>query len=321
MDNRNQMIDLIKFIFSICIIAIHVSLFKDISSMSYYTLTMGIFRLAVPFFFVVSGYFYYKKIREERSIKNNILKIIKVFFIVELIEILIYTPILVGQKDFSILLYLWKIFSTGLGTIYWYVTSFVISLIILIPFWKKRKIGFMFIIGLILYLIAMTNDSYGLLFVGTHIQKLAIFHTQIWTYPQAGLCSSVLFLSIGAYIEEKRIDIKNVFIPILIFIVLLLGESYYLQSHQAFDANCYFTLIFLAPLLLIWCLQYSKKMFDTRIFGQMSFYVYMIHPIVLNIICFIFPFFSSLLLFLVISVLTLFISYIIVKKQYIKNKV
>ena len=84
--------------------------------MSYYTLTMGIFRLAVPFFFVVSGYFYYKKIREERSIKNNILKIIKVFFIVELIEILIYTPILVGQKDFSILLYLWKIFSTGLGT-------------------------------------------------------------------------------------------------------------------------------------------------------------------------------------------------------------
>lgn len=319
MGHRNKVIDLMKFVFSICIIAIHVSLFKDISNVCYYIFTMGIFRIGVPFFFIVSGYYYYLKVKDNQSIKSYIMKLIKVFIIAELIEIVLYTPFFIKSEYFSIGLYLWKIFSTGLGTVYWYLTSFIISLIILVPFWRKRKIGFMLIVGLVLYLIAMTNDSYGPLFVGTNIQKIAMFHTQIWTYPQAGLCSSLLFLSIGAYIAQKKIIIKKVTIPMFLFGLLFIGEAYYLQNHQAFDANCYLMLILLAPLFFIWCLQYSKKIFDTKILGQMSFYIYMIHPIILNILRFLLPSSSHLFLFLIVSVLTSFLAYEIVKKQNVRS--
>lgn len=52
-------VDILKFIFAVCIFFLHSEIFKQILPSDYYVLLL--FRLAVPFFFVSSGFFLGKK--------------------------------------------------------------------------------------------------------------------------------------------------------------------------------------------------------------------------------------------------------------------
>lgn len=318
---RNQTIDLLKFIFSLCVIMIHAQLFKDMSHLAYATLTMGLARLAVPFFFISSGYYFYQNVCLNKDVKSYFVKIIKIFIIYELIEVLIYTvPMLPMIQKYGVFIYLWKIISVGLGGAYWYLVSLVLSLLILLPFWRRKSILPLLCIGLGIYLIVFTNDSYGFLFEKTIIQVLSKFHTTIWTWPQAGLCSSLFYLSLGAWIYEKKPSLHYINIYLLIAVIGLLCEAYFLQTHGAYDANCYLSLIICTPLLLIWALKHEQLPISTEKLGKMSLYIYMLHPLILNIINF-----ALLLsyesLFVIVSIITITLSYLIVKKGSKEKKI
>lgn len=313
MTQRNQTIDLSKFIFSLFIIGIHAQIFKNSLPAAYYTITMGVFRIAVPFFFVVSGYYFYKRIQDKKPLKPYFMKLLKAFVIFEIIEIIIFSPFFFMYFQ-NIVFYIWKIISTGLGGAYWYLSSLILSLLLMIPLWKRKKIMPCFIIGLILYVICMTNDSYSQFFLGSHIQKLAILHTQIWTWPQAGLCSSLFYLSLGALIYQYQPKIKYIHILLILSLLVLIGESYLLQSNQANDGNCYLSLMFLTPLLLLFCLQHPSFCFDTKRLGEMSFYIYMMHQVILNALQYVLPF-TSEIIFVIVVLICIAVSYLLTRKK------
>ena len=50
-------IDILKFLAAICVVAIHTNAFKDINNGIYNFLSYCIFTFAVPFFFIISGFF------------------------------------------------------------------------------------------------------------------------------------------------------------------------------------------------------------------------------------------------------------------------
>lgn len=315
---RNQSIDLIKFIMSICIIAIHSQIFKTINPTLYNIIPMGLLRIAVPLFFVISGYYYFQKIQQRQDTKTYLLHILKVFLIFEGIELLLYTPFMLHQlQGLSIIGYIWKALSVGLGGSYWYITSLLFSLIILTPLWRKNKIIPMFIIGFIMYLIVFSVDSYAGFFNQTSIQTIATIHTSIFTWPQAGLTSSLFYLSMGAFIYYKKPQIKIYRIAVIISLILLMGEAWYLQRSIALDGNCYLSLFICVPLLFMYILQNPTIPFDTKRLGKMSFYIYMVHSIVLSILRTIIPYFyqNSELLFIVATIMSLIISYIIIIKE------
>lgn len=318
---RNNTLDLLKFIFSILIIMIHTSFLKTINTVLYNAITMGICRVAVPFFFISSGYYYYKKISLHKDTKSYIYRLMQLFITFEIIEIILYTmPLLSFIKRYGVMAYLWKIISVGVGGFYWYIVSLILSLFILTPLWKKKKILPMLILGLALYLMAMTNDSYSMFFKDTYVQATAIIHTKIWTWPQDGLCSSLLYLSIGALIYQIKPQIKHLNQLLVIFIILLIMESYFLQTHQANDANCYLSLMIVTPLIFIFVQDHSISL-NTQILGKMSVYIYMIHPFVLNILKFTNPILltNNELLFIITSIITIVLSYIICQGKQKRN--
>ena len=180
----------------------------------------------------------------------------------------------------------------------------------MVPLWKRNKMSICIVVGLLLYFVAMTNDSYSSLFLGTNLQKLSLIHTQIWTWPPAGLGESLLFVSIGMKIyETNRQDRRNIYMLIVSFIMLFF-ESYFLQSMSPKDANCYISLIFCAPLLFIECLKKFRISFNTELLGKISMYIYMTHPIVLAIICNFVVFNNTFYKFFVVTFVTLLISII-----------
>lgn len=313
---RNQMIDILKLIFAVSIIGIHCQIFLNTNTTLRALIPQGLFRIGVPFFFVTAGYYYYRKVQDDLHNKEYIKRLLKIFIIFEAIEFLLYTPFSLWRfQGFGIIAYFWNMFATGLGGAYWYLTSTILSLLILTPLWKKKKIKPLLFVGLILYLIVATNDSYSAVFTGTFIQKIAQIHTYVWIWPQAGLCSSLLWLSMGAYLYEHQGKIKNNNIVLALSTIALLVEAYFLQTNGASDANCYLSLIVCVPALFLYCLEnpiYTKYQY----IGKMSLYVYMVHPIVLQILRFIVPIFNSQyeLLFIAGSIVTLGVSYLLSKK-------
>lgn len=62
-------IDYAKFLFALCIIFIHTDIFGGNSNFIGYVTCQGLLRIAVPFFFIVSGYFYYSAIQKKTTSK------------------------------------------------------------------------------------------------------------------------------------------------------------------------------------------------------------------------------------------------------------
>jgi len=59
------MIDVLRLVFAIMVVSIHTMAFQSINENLRIATSMGISRLAVPFFFLVSGYFLYNRIKLE----------------------------------------------------------------------------------------------------------------------------------------------------------------------------------------------------------------------------------------------------------------
>ncbi len=316
---RNKTIDFFKFIFSIGIIAIHIQFLKNWTPQFYNITADGLFRLGVPFFFVVSGYYYYGRIQNNYDTKGFIKKLVKLFLIFTGIESAIYLVSLWWQllSPTGILLYIYKSITVGQGGIYWYMFSLILSLVILTPMWKKKKIKPLLIVGLILYLITSTNDAYGAIFAGSFIQTIAKVNTYLFCWPQAGLCSSLLWLSIGAVLYEYKPEYTNINKRLLIALIALIAEALIFKNTGAYDANCYISLIFATPLLFLFILKNDFIQFETKRLGLMSTYMYMVHPMVIIVLRWVIPFLNSTneLLFLITLILTTSISYLLTKPK------
>lgn len=71
---KYDFLDVCKFVACICIVCIHTAAFSDlIGGGYYYYLQSGVFRLAVPFFFIASGFFFGKQLLTAKD-RNHVLK-------------------------------------------------------------------------------------------------------------------------------------------------------------------------------------------------------------------------------------------------------
>ena len=283
---ENKSINLMRWLMAIAVIIIHSELFKPLNFQLYTLINNGLCRLAVPFFFITSGYFFYRKLANNRKTSNYFRRLIRTLLIFSALEIILYGPFYYNGSN--LLFLIWRTVSVGLGGIYWYLISLIITLLLLKPLWKRKIIMPGLIIGLLFYLCATTNDAYYGLFVNHPIQSLAITHTSLFTWPQAGLASSLLYLSLGALIYQLRPRFNHQKLLLTIVLALFLVEVCCLSYFKiAIDYNCYLLLILAAPLLFIYLLDDPWHFISdqqSHYFKDTSLYIYMLHPFFLNII-------------------------------------
>ena len=55
---RNISIDLLKLALAVCVVFLHTHIFYDYSSLLEHSLVQGLFRIAVPVFLVITGYYF-----------------------------------------------------------------------------------------------------------------------------------------------------------------------------------------------------------------------------------------------------------------------
>lgn len=229
-------VNLFRFLMAICVISIHTNPLANVNNIYLIRLNESIVRLAVPFFFLVTGFFIGKKmhdINKYSKIDNNIIKKsknknLKYFFIFTLI----YLPITFYyyfNSEYSVLSNIYNFFQGLFLTgehynswILWYLLSIIYGLLLIEILNKKNyNIKKIIIIGLILYLFSYMINI--IVDIDTDINIVKILKKIIsYTVVSGRIFTSVSYLSIGMYIskdENKFRNKKN--INILLFILLL----------------------------------------------------------------------------------------------------
>lgn len=295
---RNHTIDLLRMIFSLAIIGVHVHLFQDISTPLFRILTQSLFRISVPFYFIVSGYYFAGRLNDDRKVSSYIRRLLKIYLIFEAVDILLN---LLAGFSYPPGIIVLRFLTTGINRIYWYLISLILTCVLFRKLWQKGYTVYLMIIGFLLYLFAMTFDSFSFLPAGTWLAGPRDLHAFLWVWPQAGFNESVLFLSLGVFLRQKNVQIRNPYLPLALSMFLLIGEGWFCQAHGAADANCYFSLIPCSVLLFLTALKHPQIL-SVPYSADLSLYIYMVHIYYSYISAVFGP--SSLLRFAVTAVLS-----------------
>lgn len=286
-------LDYFRIVSAIFVIAIHTSPLSSYSEGWNFILTRIIGRVAVPFFFMTSGFFIFceKESIGINSMGGRVKKFINTTTKIYGIAILLYLPINIYNgyfKQGNISMNLIKGILLD-GTFYhlWYLPASILAVFII--YYGIKTLGYKgtFLISIVLYILGLLGDSYygliGLIPFGEAFYQ-AVF--TLWDYTRNGLFFAPLFFVLGGMIRRRKdLDspMKNrVYLGISGIMLLIEGILLYQWGRQKHDAMYIFlpvTMIFLFVFLLQW--NWKDNGQRKKSLADLSLIVYIIHPMVI----------------------------------------
>jgi hypothetical protein len=131
---RNYLLDYYKVLLAIFVIGIHTSPLTEYSKPLSFLFNLGIFRIAVPTFFLINGYYSLSALSTSQTLKKYVIRVL----ILYIFWMTLYFPIYIYTHDFSTKNMIWGfiVLLYGYGHL-WYLTA-LIGGIILLFFLKNR---------------------------------------------------------------------------------------------------------------------------------------------------------------------------------------
>lgn len=297
MKKSYYLIDIFKIIFAFCVVSIHTEMFQDNINIVQYILNHALFRLAVPFFFVCSGYFLGCKINKTDNIieKKAIIK----KYIVRL-SIMFGFWLLIGLprqvydlRDMSGSLIIKTLIKKTIfypwGAL-WYILAVIVSVVIMIPFIKKNKIKIAVILGIALYFFALICNNYYFLVENTFIEVIVNKYMQLCISARNGIFVGLLFVSIGIWLSENinKIKLSKAITVFVISYFILLIEIFIVYGKKTLDDNALFisfiTLIPSMLTILLMCSKNAKVNWNTEVLRNYSTGIYLMHRPILDVL-------------------------------------
>ncbi len=224
-------IDLFKFIFAVIVVMIHAKPFADISETVNWFISNSLFNLAVPFFFMASGFLLFAKIKnltDESQKINAIKKYVLHIFKIYLVWTILWLPLKIlgwhiggGINLNKIGWYILNFVLTGTtGDALWYLLALVFSAIVyalVTKFGKKRR-KFILILSAVFYVIGVIISSYNKPF---NDFVLIDWYFGIFGSVDNGLFVGLIMFSIGAEVAFGMPKLKTKFTTIVAIIAFI----------------------------------------------------------------------------------------------------
>lgn len=301
---RNVTLDYFKIFFSILLITAHI--YYPYQAGKFYIgwyIPEGIARIGVPFFFLVNGYYFAKKINDYKAIKKylgHLFIIYTTWFIIYLRPFIYRTEefYIIDDLRIDVLLekYFWGIFHL------WYLPALITGIILLVLCKKLIKKNLpIVIISIFLYIIGYILEP---------------MRTDLSNFRN-GLFIGFPFIAIGYCL--RSIDFKNIkdlhLITLsLLLLVFLIFESTLAQK-VGFKRDIYIPLIFLCPALFILIQKHSTFKLSSKYYdyiGNLSSAIYFSHMYIIFKSNTIFKDISIIERFLIVSFISVLVSFLIV---------
>ena len=333
-------IDLFKFFCAFLIIVLHTSPFSSYSNILTFGIRNIITIIAVPFFFISSGFMVFKKLEtfEIQNEKNAYMKkhikriiIMYLFWSAVYFVFILLDWIFNGFSIYALLEYIKDfVFEGSLATI-WFLPALIVATLIVFFLRQKYSYKTIFLVSLPFYVFALLGSSYyGITEKLPILSNVFTLYYSFFDTIKNGLCFGFIYVSLGALIAyyENRICISKskTLILIFIFFVLVAIEQIGLRclnlSIKGID-----TIIMLVPLsflIFIFILKMNCKGDDKiyLLFRKYSMLMFLTQRIPLTIVSMFLNntiiATNSIIYFFVILLTTFIISTIILK---ITNKI
>lgn len=303
---RNILLDIIKFIVALFVIAAHCQFLIEYNQNVSSLLCNGVFRIAIPLFFCINGFYLFEVFK-----KNQITKWLKRVSILYVLWMLAYSYFWIPASTNPIKIIVTLFF--GFNHL-WYLAALLLSGFLL---YKIRNLSSnkLIIIASVLFLIGYLIQSLGNFI---NFTEPSIF-AKILQFPplyRNFLFYGLPFLSLGYIINRenyfKRFSKKQILKSLFTGFGLLLLESlitYKINSTAIFNTGL--SLFILGPTILIFSFKIKvSSTLNSKLLSSYSVALYLIHPFVIYIL------YTNLqleptLLTLSTIILSLFVSYLI----------
>ena len=278
-------IDYFRFAAAFMVIAIHTAPFASWNKTADYLITYCLARVAVPFFFMTTGFFvlapYLKSgFCKKDTVRRFLLKNTTLYLAVSAL----YLPVIIysGKLPHSVTDFLKKLFFDGTFYHLWYFPAVFMGCLLLIflcPISFLAAAAF----SMAAYVIGLFGDSYYGLVKGVPVLSESYdILFQISSHTRNGIFFAPVFILLGACIAVYRIRVpkRTCIAGLAASLLLLLAEGYFtyssgLQKHNSMYLFLLPSLFFLFQLLL-------------KVSGQApgwirngSMLLYIIHPAVI----------------------------------------
>lgn len=288
-------VDVMKFTMACFIVILHVRPFLDISPWLDYGCTAFLTRCAVPYFFVASGFFLYRKMQDGNMnipiVRRYWMRILRVYLVWTAIYIpWIYMQVMQGHVTVhNLLLVLRNTVMSGSYWQLWFLNALLVAVIIVtFLLYYRRSFRQIFLITGIAYIGVLCACGYHGLYVyfvppdslGAHIVSLI---EKVFVRPRNGICFGAIYLAIGAYIAicKPKFRLKTLIRATgLSWLVFLFEVIVLTHFNLIADKDAYLSLIPVAYFMFLLSKQINLPDAPAFIYmRKMSMFLFYVHPI------------------------------------------
>ena len=305
---RNLTMDLLKFSLALMVVGIHCAFLAEYNSTVSYLFVNGLFRIAVPIFFIVNGYYFQKTISSSSKTKqhNWFKKIILLYVFWSFIYAVIWLR-LDSITILSILRVLKDIFF-GQGHL-WYLPATIFSAIMVLIL-SKKKVGHIISLSLILYIIGIVISYVGRyeLVESNLISKFLLSSVAVKNFPFFGFPFFYIGFFISKYINVDKLSNATIILMFFAGLASLLSESFYNFKHvgSAVYFDVLISLLLICPSIFLFCLKLNLAS-KNKILATLSTGVYLVHVLIMEFFRE-FYYFSETYLTLIVAIISILIT-------------
>lgn len=266
---RNLSIDVLKIILAFFVVFLHMNFLKETYPALSYILVNGLFRIAVPVFLVITG-FYFFHIDNKIKLKKWLFRT----FLLYAIWMLIYISYWKDDEQ------IWLTIIFGYHHL-WYLIGTFFSGIILY-FLRNQNSKFLIALALVFFLL-----GYGVQVLG----NLHYFKNEndsvlnMYLLYRNFLFVCFPFLTIGFLINKHKVDLseyKNSSILVILSVFCVVVEAFFNYKNISSEStDILFSLIFTSPLLFLYCQKIYIKT-TSKILASFSTAIYVVHPLIMK---------------------------------------
>nr|WP_300848769.1 alanine racemase [uncultured Acetatifactor sp.] len=289
-------LDRFRIIAALAVIAIHTSPLDTFHEGADFFLTRVLARIAVPFFFMVTGHFvvagFLPSGKAAPSTKSMVRfrKFLAKTSMLYLFCIILYLPVGIyagHYKDMSVGIMLRMLFFDGTFYHLWYFPACIMGVALVYLLSRFLSLGAMTAVSAVLYAIGLLGDSYyGLVEKVPALEAFYGFLFQISSYTRNGLFLAPLFLVLGAWMagaaqgqDGRDLSEKRLFLCSLsaLSFALMTGEAFLLRHFQ-FQRHDSMYLLLVPVMFFLYRFLLCIPVKSDRAFRTASTWIYVLHP-------------------------------------------
>lgn len=313
-------VDYFKFFCSLLVVTMHLNPFRDINPTVSLFVNNCFCRIAVPFFFLASGFFISNKITNKNNALAYLKRLIKLY--------LIYTIIYIPQKLItlhysgdpfwpSVLIFIRKFFFYGSYAQLWYVTALIVAAALIYLFLNKLNLKpkTVLIITAVLHIVGILISSYREIFNSIPFIKTVIdLYYKVFFNIENGIFFGLFYTFAGVYIGMNKNSIKKrkYYLYALIGLAVMPVETYLTYTYLGntsmrvfFSTAVTSVLIFLAFAFANVPKRYAKS---GILFRRLSALIYFWHLFISYYLNIIFEYFSIRLNSFAVTIVVTFLT-------------